>query len=72
MKASGSFECQEEEVPCCWGAVPRTGQDNNNLKKTGGPRLGREGSRGDPRSGVKNPSPGLLLPPRKEQRRLED
>lgn len=53
-------------------AVPRTGQDNNKLKKTVGPRLGREGSRGDPRSRVKNPSPGLLLPPRKEQRRLED
>lgn len=66
-ETNGSIECQDEKFLTCWGAVPGTGQDNNNLKKTGGPELGDEGSRDAPGSDVKNLR--LLLPLGKEQRR---
>ena len=52
--------------------MPGTGQDNNNLMKTGGAQVGWEGGRNDPGPGVKNPPPGLLLPPGNELRRMED
>lgn len=61
----GSFERLHRKFLTCWGAVPGKGQDNNNLKKTRGPNLRREGTRDDPRSGVKNSPPRFTAPTEK-------
>lgn len=61
----GSFERLDRKFLTCRGAVPGKGQDNNNLKKTRGPKLRTEGSRDDPRSGVKNSLPRFTVPTEK-------
>lgn len=63
----GSFERLDGKFLTCWVAVPGKGQDNN-LKKTRGPKLRREGSRDDPRSGVKELSASVSCSHREKSR----